>query len=111
MEQTGPKGEGEERPRVRAADTGHRASTAAQCGALRVAAWNRTATLCIHFVAIFFVVCDECTRLSVRDSAIAVATLLLVAFRLDVVVVVDSKNPSIATCRGSFCLRFVFEQF
>lgn len=74
------------------------------------AAWNRTATLCIHFVAIFFV-CDECTRLSVRDSAIAVATLLLVAFRLDVVVVVDSKNPSIATCRGSFCLRFVFEQF
>lgn len=65
-------------------------------------------SLCCNF---FVCVCDECTRLSVRDSAIAVATLLLVAFRLDVVVVVDSKNPSIATCHGSFCLRFVFEQF
>lgn len=71
------------------------------------AAWNRTVTLCIHFVANFFVYVTN-----VRGTAIAVATLLLVAFRLDVVVVVvDSRNPSIATCRGSFCLTFVFEQF
>lgn len=107
MEQTGPKGEGEERPTVRAADTGHRASTAAQCSALRVGRLEP------YGYIVYSLCCNFFLRVTnVRGTSIAVATLLLVAFRLDVVVVVvDSRNPSIATCRGSFCLTFVFEQF
>lgn len=90
MEQTGPKGEGEERPTVRAADTGHRASTATQCGALRVGRLEPYGYIVYSLCCNFFFVCV--CETNVRGTAIAVATLLLVAFRLEVVVVLDSQR-------------------